>query len=50
MKVNKCGFNISKDCTAECRYYRTCTRNLDYEKLRENRKYGREKNVRKDNN
>ena len=35
MKKNKCGFDRAKDCTAVCRYYRTCTRNPDYEKLRE---------------
>ena len=47
--ANKCGFNIQKDCTAVCKHYRTCTRNPDYEKLRESRKYGRRK-VDKDNN
>lgn len=50
-EVNKCGFDRAKDCTALCKYYRTCTRNPDYDKLREGKQYnGRKKNVRKDNN
>lgn len=48
--LNKCGFDRSKDCTGLCKYYRTCTRNPDYDKLREGKKkYGGRK-MDKDNN
>ena len=41
--LNKCGFDKSKDCTAVCIYYRTCTRNPEHDKLRE----GKQRNGRK---
>lgn len=39
--MNKCGFKPMRKCDEDCKYFCTCTRNPQYEELKEGQKDGR---------